>query len=532
MDSAGQLVIFRLTMPRLTSLPQQILTGRARAAVPVYTVTSAQASVNEGASVTFNVTAQGVPNGTVLYYTLSRPEDFAVASGSFTVTNLAGNFAVTPTADATTEGSETFTASVRTGSISGTVVAESGSVTINDTSLNPTYAVTPAANNVNEGASVTFTVTTTDVPNGTPLYWSTNTVSGTVNASDFTDGLLTGSFTITSNSGTVVRSISADAVTEGAESFSLSIRTVSTSGTVQVTSATVTINDTSLTPPLTVDYVVVAGGGGGGKAFAGGGGAGGYRTDVGVALVLATNYTVTIGAGGGNNANGFNSTFSTITSIGGGRGGAVTGYDASPSPGRNGGGGGSGGGGSGSDNNTDFAPNGTGGAASNILYGKNGGDGLGGGSYEGAGGGGGGAVNAGSNAVSGTRGGAGGAGALSAITEQYYAGGGGGASRTDRGDIQVSGGIGGGGIGGGASGGNGSANSGGGGGGGGEDGSDFGSSPLRFGGTGGSGVVILKYPAAYTISNPGGGLTITTPAAAGGFKISTITVGTGNVQFN
>jgi hypothetical protein len=52
------------------------------------------------------------------------------------------------------------------------------------------------------------------------------------------------------------------------------------------------------------------------------------------------------------------------------------------------------------------------------------------------------------------------------------------------------------------------------------------------GANGGSGIVIVKYPDTFTISNPGGGLTISTPAAAGGFKTSTITAGTGNVQFN
>ena len=63
--------------------------------------------------------------------------------------------------------------------------------------------------------------------------------------------------------------------------------------------------------------------------------------------------------------------------------------------------------------------------------------------------------------------------------------------------------------------------------GGGGGGSVFGS-----GGAGGSGIVILKYPDSFTISNPGGGLTISTPGAAGGFKISSITAGTGNIQLN
>jgi hypothetical protein len=48
---------------------------------------------------------------------------------------------------------------------------------------------------------------------------------------------------------------------------------------------------------------------------------------------------------------------------------------------------------------------------------------------------------------------------------------------------------------------------------------------------GGSGVVIVRYPSIYTISNPGGGLTFTT-ATVGGDKVTTFTAGTGNILFS
>jgi hypothetical protein len=47
---------------------------------------------------------------------------------------------------------------------------------------------------------------------------------------------------------------------------------------------------------------------------------------------------------------------------------------------------------------------------------------------------------------------------------------------------------------------------------------------------GGSGVVILKYPDTFTITI-GTGLTGSTPAPSGGFKVTTITAGTGVVSF-
>jgi hypothetical protein len=51
------------------------------------------------------------------------------------------------------------------------------------------------------------------------------------------------------------------------------------------------------------------------------------------------------------------------------------------------------------------------------------------------------------------------------------------------------------------------------------------------GGTGGSGIVVLRYPSLLTISNPGGGLTSST-STSGGFSRTTFTAGTGNVQWN
>jgi hypothetical protein len=50
-------------------------------------------------------------------------------------------------------------------------------------------------------------------------------------------------------------------------------------------------------------------------------------------------------------------------------------------------------------------------------------------------------------------------------------------------------------------------------------------------GAGGSGIVVLKYPDVYTISNPGGGLTYST-STAGGYTVATFTAGTGNVSWS
>ena len=291
-----------------------------------------------------------------------------------------------------------------------------------------------------------------------------------------------------------------------------------------------TLSGLTVVLPLTVEYLVVAGGGGGGKGSGGGGGgAGGYRTNYGgtaLTLNVATNYTVTVGAAGAGAASpssnpsvGGNSVFSTITSYGGG-------YGASENTGnKNGGSGGSGGGG-----NYNSGSGGSGNAPSTTpSQGYAGGTG-GTGNPDYAGGGGGGAGAVGSNAPGSGNGGNGGIGITNAITVAsgtgpYYAGGGGGGS-------QYSGSAGTPGTGGSGVGGNGLAYGGGGAtavnngddntGGGGGGGNTTGTSP-----SGGSGIVILRYPSSFTISGLSG-----TTTTIGSDKVTTFTTGTGNIQFN
>jgi hypothetical protein len=278
--------------------------------------------------------------------------------------------------------------------------------------------------------------------------------------------------------------------------------------------------------PYTVDFLVIAGGGAGGFSFnsytAGGGGAGGYRTATDYLVELGTPYSVTVGAGAASThpqTVASNSIFSDITSAGGGFG-AANGFSQGS------GAGGSGGGGSQQDapGTYNAAPGNV--PATSPSQGNNGGTGD-----PDTGGGGGGGANAvgsdGSGSPSTRAGGAGGAGKASSITGPSVtrAGGGGGSY------------VGSGGSGGGGNAANSPANNGSpgsvntGGGGGGAAGEGPGSGP-NAGGTGGSGIVILKYPDSFTISNPGGGLTISTPGASGGFKVSSITAGTGNVQWS
>ena len=259
-----------------------------------------------------------------------------------------------------------------------------------------------------------------------------------------------------------------------------------------------------------VDYLVVAGGGGGGYFYGGGGGAGGARMSGGTASgcysvgplgtspspvaalsVPATNYPITVGGGGGGaqqgtpvdpisfvGVNGSNSVFSTITSAGGGGGAGRNGSN------RNGNDGGSGG--AGSNGGTGSAGSGGSGNTPSTTppQGNNGGPSAPG--NAGAGGGAGAVGGGGGNSTPNK----GGAGILNNINpatgdpssgSQYYAGGGNPACGPSLGRT-----LGGGGMGsrGPIPEGNGLANMGGGGG---------GNAATPNSGTGGSGIVIIRY---------------------------------------
>ena len=75
--------------------------------------------------------------------------------------------------------------------------------TLVQTQVSPTYSIVADKTSVNEGETVTFTVTTTNVADGTNLSWST---LGSVNSDDFV-GSTTGTVNIQNNTGTIVRTL-------------------------------------------------------------------------------------------------------------------------------------------------------------------------------------------------------------------------------------------------------------------------------------------------------------------------------------
>ena len=114
--------------------------------------------------------------------------------------------------------------------------------------------------------TATVTLTTTGIPTGTELYWTTLPVSGTLTTDDFTDGQIQGLVTIDSQGkGTITRNARADLFTEGSELFKLEIRETSYTSPVMITSTSssgagvIGIGDSSTSPaPTTYDSFVGA----------------------------------------------------------------------------------------------------------------------------------------------------------------------------------------------------------------------------------------------------------------------------------
>lgn len=240
-----------LTLSSCEQIAVVAINDTSIAPVISYKLTSSANTVNEGDSVTFVMSTTGVANGTDLPYIITgiASEDIggALLSGDFTIANDSASVTFNIASDANTEGAETMTLSSQDQSVS---------VTINDTSTAPpaaTYMLSSSVESVNEGETVTFTMTTTNIPDGTDIPWVILTTPGPnkIDSADINGASLAGNFTINGNSANITFNVTADLLTEGTEQIVM---------TSQGQTVTVEVNDTSTTPPpiIPVDTDVFA----------------------------------------------------------------------------------------------------------------------------------------------------------------------------------------------------------------------------------------------------------------------------------
>ena len=203
----------------------------------------------------------------------------------------------------------------------------------------PAYNITPSSFTIDENSTITFNISTVDVPDAT-FYWKADGTN--VTTADFTGGAITGSVTTSGGSAQVSLTTSEDLATEGNETFQFKL--YADAGYTQLlgTSATVTISDSSISDvnyatwytPGTYSWTVPAGvtkarvvviGGGGGGAANGSGAGGGAAMKYWSNMVPGTTHSLTVGQGGAriNSSNGNNGSSSefqgptTISATGG-----------------------------------------------------------------------------------------------------------------------------------------------------------------------------------------------------------------------
>lgn len=228
------------------------------------TLTPNISSEAEGAviTVTFNLTGvTGVPNGTTLYWKIDgtgiSASDFNenTLTGSFTLNVTggvgSGSFTITPIGDNIIEGTETFYAHVGTAAGVPTSYVNSTGVNITETQ---TYSINwDNPNIIFEGQTRNINLATYNVtPGGITYYYVIQqtgaqpiSASGDISPMSGTLGTLTVSSSPQAVTPSATLTFTNDGVYENAyETFSISIRAGSTSGTEVCNSGVLTILDT------------------------------------------------------------------------------------------------------------------------------------------------------------------------------------------------------------------------------------------------------------------------------------------------
>lgn len=127
----------------------------------------------------------------------------------------------------------------------GSFSVESPSIVLSgiSSSNSPIYNFSASVNSVDEGGTVTFTASGFFIPNGTYSYEITG-----MQAVDFTDDTLTGTFTITNSSGSFTKTLKNDLITEGVQFFRCDLKS---GATILASTQSVQVNDTSTEPVFT-----------------------------------------------------------------------------------------------------------------------------------------------------------------------------------------------------------------------------------------------------------------------------------------
>lgn len=223
-----------------------------------YSVTQSS-TVAEGATLTTNVATTAVAKDTTIYWSATGTgidaDDFTGGAQELTgqaTVGTDGRFSFTHSIknDNKTEGNETLQVKLYSDVARTLQVGSTASSTIKDSSTTPpTYSVTHSpSGTVEEGVTLTTTLQTTGVDEGATIYWTAD--GENIDEDDFSSGELSGEGTVDADGKvTISHNLANDEISEGDETLQFAFYSDEDHQTPVTRTSTVTVSDTSKTPP-------------------------------------------------------------------------------------------------------------------------------------------------------------------------------------------------------------------------------------------------------------------------------------------
>jgi hypothetical protein len=191
---------------------------------PTYQLYRSVNSVGEGDSVTITLTTTNLPSGYTIPYTISgtgiTSSDFGISlTGNLVLSGNTASVTIPTTWDYIAESTETATFTINP------PPGGSSSITFDIVNVaRPAYTLSASPTSLNEGGNFTVTLNTYNLADNTVVPY---TITG-VSSSDINNASLTGSFTVINNTASATFTTTADQLTEGNETFVLTLNSIGT----------------------------------------------------------------------------------------------------------------------------------------------------------------------------------------------------------------------------------------------------------------------------------------------------------------
>lgn len=205
---------------------------------PTFSANISPSTITTGGTVTLNWQTVNPPSGS--YVKIERFNSAATNDNTQYAATGNKTFTAPTSGGVDSLGGGTWTSQLRLFLANGFPIL---SETPNYSVSSATYSLVPDKTLVYEGQTVTFQLTSTNVPDGTVLYW---TNGGTSTGSNFTDNANSGSITVNNNLATIPRSVVADGgvlSSPTTKTLNLTLRGGGITGPSLTTATSVTISD-------------------------------------------------------------------------------------------------------------------------------------------------------------------------------------------------------------------------------------------------------------------------------------------------